>query len=91
MRKHIGEEYSKARVAGHVGSIKKFTIPAGEVVLFNAALPAPASGARTDFDAAAFLMCTTTDTQQPHAFAGYEDGTTAPQLGSSQLRALGKR
>ncbi|AZA10985.1 hypothetical protein [Corynebacterium gerontici] len=91
IRKYIGEEYSKARLAGHAGLIKKFTIPAGEEVLFDAPLPAPTQGARTDFNAAAFLMCTPTDTQQPHVFAGFEEGATGPQTGSSQLGILGKR
>ncbi|GGG78967.1 hypothetical protein [Corynebacterium pelargi] len=88
IRNTIAKEYSAARMAGHVGLIKKFTIPAGETVEFEAALPAPAKGARTDFQAAAFLMCTPSESKQPHVFTGYEEGSPAKFLGSSSLPKL---
>ncbi|KAB3522672.1 hypothetical protein GC425_05285 [Corynebacterium sp. zg254] len=79
-RSEISEGYSQARVAGHAGQIPTFTLAPEETQEFSVALPQPTSGARTDFDAAAFIMCTKDDTKQPHLFVGYEEGTTAPTV-----------
>lgn len=82
-RSEIADAYSKARVAGHAGQVAKFEVKAGESQEFTAELPAPTSGARTDFDAAAFFMCTKETTKQPHVFTGFEEGTTPPSIPSS--------
>ena len=59
----------------------------------KAALPAPSSGARTDFDAAAFIMCTKDGNNEgAYVFAGYEEGTAKPSRsaqGSSKGSAKG--
>lgn len=78
-RNDISGEYSAARVAGHAGQIAKFTVAPQSTVDVKAALPAPSSGARTDFDAAAFIMCTKDGNNEgAYVFAGYEEGTVKP-------------
>nr|WP_120490930.1 hypothetical protein [Corynebacterium lactis] len=89
-RKKIADEYSKTRVDGHAGLIPKLTVNKGETVKFNVPLSPPSSGARTDFDAAAFLMCTQPGTTQPYVFTGYENGTRPPaRPGSSSIGSPG--
>ena len=88
-RGEIADAYSKARVAGHAGQVEKFEVKAGESHEFTAQLPAPTSGARTDFDAAAFFMCTKQGAQQPYVFTGFEAGTTPPAAPLAGSDALG--
>lgn len=76
-RNKIAKDYSNARVKGHAGLINKFTVKPGESADFSAYLNNPSSGPRTDFDAAAFIMCTD-ETNAAYAFTGYEDGTRKP-------------
>ncbi|MBB1032110.1 hypothetical protein G6027_14730 [Dietzia sp. SLG310A2-38A2] len=74
-----------ARVAGHTGDPRvggnvAFTVGANASVTWSAQLGAPASGQRTDFQAAALFFCTeTTGARRAHVFAGYEGGV-APVL-----------
>ena len=76
-RKKIAEQYSTARVKGHAGLIERFTIAPGATRDFSVYLNNPSSGPRTDFDAAAFIICTDS-TNAAYAFTGYEEGTNQP-------------
>lgn len=79
-RNEISGAYSAARVAGHAGQIAKFTVAPQSTVDIKAALPVPSSGPRTDFDAAAFIVCTKDGSDEgAYVFAGYEEGTTKPK------------
>ena len=69
-----------ARIAGHTGDpavngATDFSVPARGAVNFAAALGYPASGTRTDFDAAAMFFCTDAATGKAYVFAGYELGS----------------
>lgn len=74
-----------ARVLGHTGDPRvanavAFTVGANGTATWTAQLGAPASGQRTDFQAAAMFFCTeTTGALRAHVFAGYEGGV-APVL-----------
>ena len=68
-----------ARVAGHTGDpavngATAFSVPARGSVTYSAALGYPATGTRTDFDAAAMFFCTDSRTDKAYVFAGYEHG-----------------
>lgn len=82
---NIQAEQDAARIKGHtgdprVGSNTAFNVSGGGTVSWTAALGTPASGIRTDFDAAAMFYCrnTTGSPQLHYVFAGYETGTTPP-------------
>ncbi|MCT1434395.1 hypothetical protein [Dietzia maris] len=78
-----------ARIKGHtgdprVGNATAFNIGGGATVNWTAQLGVPASGIRTDFDAAAMFYCKNTSgsPELHYVFAGYEPGyvpTTRPQ------------
>ncbi len=70
-----------ARIKGHtgdprVGGATVFNVGANATVSWSAQLGAPATGIRTDFDAAAMFYCRNTNgsPQRDYVFAGYEPG-----------------
>lgn len=82
---NIQGEQDTARVNGHTGDPRvggnvAFNVSGGATVSWTAALGTPASGIRTDFDAAAMFYCqnTTGSPRLHYVFAGYETGTTPP-------------
>lgn len=80
---NIQDAQDKARIKGHTGDPKvggsiAFDVRAGESVRWSAALGTPASGIRTDFNAAAMFYCRDTTSGLHYVFAGYEAGTTPP-------------
>lgn len=88
-RNQIAQDYSAERVKGHAGLINAFTIEPGATHDFSAYLNNPSSGPRTDFDAAAFIMCTD-ESKAAYAFTGYEEGTRTPgsaSFGSPGLKS----
>lgn len=75
-----------ARIKGHTGDPRvsgdiAFSIGPNATVNWTAALGTPATGVRTDFDAAAMFYCRTTSgsPERHYVFAGYETGS-APTL-----------
>lgn len=76
-RNQIAKDYSTERVKGHAGLINAFTVEPGATHEFSVYLNNPSSGPRTDFDAAAFIMCTD-ESNAAYAFTGYEEGTRTP-------------
>lgn len=93
-RKDIATSHAAARQAGHTGLVPALaTVAPGQTVPFTAPLGLPSSGARTDFDAAVFLLCTEpSDTAAPgqaYAFAGYEKGAPAPSAPAAGGGSLG--
>lgn len=70
-----------ARIKGHtgdprVGNAPVFNVGGGATVNWTAQLGAPATGIRTDFDAAAMFYCKNSSgsPQYDYVFAGYEPG-----------------
>lgn len=70
-----------ARIKGHTGDPRVsgatiFNVGANATANWSAQLGAPASGIRTDFDAAAMFYCKNTNgsPQRDYVFAGYEPG-----------------
>jgi len=75
-----------ARIKGHTGDPKvsnavAFNVGGNATVNWVAALGTPASGIRTDFDAAAMFYCRNTSgsPERHYVFAGYETGS-APTI-----------
>lgn len=78
---NIRAAHGEARVKGHTGEPRVggghvFNVGGGTTANWTAALGAPASGIRTDFDAGAMFYCrnTTGSPQLHYVFAGYEPG-----------------
>ena len=82
-RRSIADKYTAARLAGKVGRTATFSVPAHTSQTFTSTLGDPSAGARPDFVAGAFFVCTD-ETGQAYAFAGYEGGA-APAEGTGSL------
>ncbi|KAB1504475.1 hypothetical protein F7230_05285 [Corynebacterium sp. 320] len=94
-RAELFRNWEKARLAGQAAEITPFTLAPDETKEITVPLDAPASGPRTDFQAAALLYCvdTTSNPQQAYVFAGYEktEPPKAPQGSQGSLGALTPR
>ncbi|MEH6819676.1 MAG: hypothetical protein V7706_07005 [Dietzia psychralcaliphila] len=73
-RDWIARSNTAAKMAGHAGTTGTFSVNNGATQSRTVALSPPSHGARTDFAAGAFLVCTDPG-GQAYAFAGYEGGT----------------
>ena len=78
---NIQSAQDDARIKGHtgdprVGGNTLFNLSAGQTANWTAPLGPPATGIRTDFDAAAMFYCrnTTGSPERHYVFAGYEPG-----------------
>lgn len=73
-RQAINDAFQAAKQVGHQGTVTKFTVNAGDTHPWTANLNRPSAGARTDFQAGAFFVCTD-PAKTIYRFAGYEGGT----------------
>lgn len=85
-RDEIRASQDQARIAGHTADILKFNINAGAEHEVTVNLGDPSVSPRAEFDAGAFLLCSSGG--DLYAFAGYENGAPAAPATSS-LASLG--
>lgn len=89
-RDAIAGDHAKATQAGHTGTVASFTVNNNATVNRTVTLGPPAYGQRTDFQAAAFLVCSD-PSGRAYAFAGYEGGVEpeVPEAGLLRSGSLG--
>lgn len=89
-RDWISRQHTAAMTQGHAGTSTQFTVNNGNTFSTTINLGPPSNGPRTDFDAGAFLVCTSGD--EKFAFAGYENGPPSPSnAGTLPIGSVGRR
>lgn len=92
-RDWISRQNTSAKMAGHAGTTGAFSVNSGATSATRTVpLSPPSNGPRTDFSAAAFLVCTD-PAGQAYALAGYEGGTPPlpTNAGALPIGSLGTR
>lgn len=88
-RDWISRNHTAATLKGHTGTASQFTVNnASSFTTPPITLSRPSNGPRTDFDAAAYLICTSGS--QAYAFAGYENGPPTND-GALPIGSIGRR
>ena len=86
----IARQHTAATLKGHTGTSDRFTVRNGQIFPTTITLSPPSNGPRTDFDAAAYLVCT--GGGKTYAFAGYENGPPSPTNdGTLPIGSIGRR
>ena len=88
-RDWISRQHTAATLNGHTGTSTQFTVNHGQIFPTTITLSPPSNGPRTDFDAAAYLVCTSGG--KTYAFAGYENGPPGPNEGALPIGSVGRR
>lgn len=89
-RDWISRQHDAARAKGHTGTSTSFGVGAGGTTKVDVPLSPPSHGPRTEFDAAAFFVCTSG--ANTYAFAGYENAPpSSPGTGAVASGSLGPR
>lgn len=88
-RDWIARQHTAAVTKGHAGTSTEFTVNNGVSFPTTIDLGPPSNGPRTDFDAGAFLVCSSGN--ERFAFAGYENGAPGPNDGALPIGSIGRR
>lgn len=89
-RDWIASQHRRAVTQGHAGTSTQFSVNNGTTFTTTVTLNPPSAGPRTDFDAGAFLVCTSGT--EKFAFAGYENGPPSPTNdGALPIGSVGRR
>lgn len=89
-RDWISRNHTTARTKGHAGASGALTVNNGATATTTVNLDPPTNGPRTNFDAGAFLVCTSGS--ERYAFAGYENGPPSPtNAGTLPIGSVGTR
>lgn len=88
-RDWIARQHTAAVTKGHAGVSTQFTVNSGNSFSTDINLGPPSNGPRTDFNAAAFLVCTSG--AEKFALAGYENGAPGPNDGALPIGSIGRR
>ncbi len=88
-RDWIARQHTAAVTKGHAGASTQFTVNNSSNFSTTIDLGPPSNGPRTDFNAGAFLVCTSGN--EKFAFAGYENGPPGPNEGALPIGSVGRR